>query len=329
MDSFASCLVRLVAAFNFESSFRVYVLARAVVSNVLAESIMRRIGRHVVSGKRTMSEIFRIAVWSTVSPTLSLLLAGRGIQVAFDKRVSAVLWLLMAGISAIIGRLGLQSALGMKLRRVKSGTLLTRVMHIARKAGVRVERVCVVPAGRGRLTNAFAGWRTVALTDNFGEYLSGAELDAVIAHELGHVQRKHTRKKLLADIGMASAATLLAILVPAHHELLRACYVATTLLALILLDRFLSRRHEYECDRKAVEFTDNVRATIRALAAVYKKNQAPADNSRMIELFMTHPSLTGRVQAIATFADLSSEECANLLAPYDLQFPEKLEDQPI
>ena len=35
------------------------------------------------------------------------------------------------------------------------------------------------------------------MTDNYGKFLTSAQLDFVIGHELGHVKKKHGRKKLL------------------------------------------------------------------------------------------------------------------------------------
>jgi Zn-dependent protease with chaperone function len=104
--------------------------------------------------------------------------------------------MLGAGVAAIVGPMRLQAAQGIRLRRVKSGTLYNRAFRLARKVGVDLERVYVVPPGRGHLTNAFGLWRGIALTDNFGEYLSGPQIDFVIGHELAHVKGRHTQEVL-------------------------------------------------------------------------------------------------------------------------------------
>ena len=97
----------------------------------------------------------------------------------------------------MVGTIRLRIAQGMKLRSVKSGTLYGRAMHLARNAGAKLKRVYVVPPGRGDLTNAFGSSESIAMTDNFGEYLHGPQLDFVIGHELAHAKNKHTRKKFM------------------------------------------------------------------------------------------------------------------------------------
>jgi hypothetical protein len=45
--------------------------------------------------------------------------------------------------------------------------------------------VYVVPVDRGHFTNAYGAGHTIAGTDNYGKFLTSAELDLVIGHELG------------------------------------------------------------------------------------------------------------------------------------------------
>jgi len=96
----------------------------------------------------------------------------------------------------------LRSSQGSKLRQVKSGTLYNRAFRLAKNFGAHLDRAYVVPPGRGHLTTAFGLWRGIALIDNFGEYLSGLQLDFVIGHELAHVRGRHTRKEFLAMLLM-------------------------------------------------------------------------------------------------------------------------------
>jgi STE24 endopeptidase len=202
----------------------------------------------------------------------------------------------------------------MKLRRVKSGTLLNRVMHLSRRFGIRVERVYVVPSGRGDLTNAFASPRSVALTDNFGEYLRETELDSVIAHELGHVQGHHTRKRMLVMACVVVVICLLSLGVTFATSPYRAVFVTFSLLTILLANAYASRHYEYACDQKAVEFTQRPQSVIRALVALYEKTNSPATSRRMVELFESHPSLAHRVQAIAKVAELPSEKVSEFLS---------------
>ena len=81
----------------------------------------------------------------------------------------------------------LRRAEGLKFNTLKSGELRNRALNIARRMGVALSRVYVVPAGRGHLTNAYGMSHAIGLTDNLGKYLTKAETEFVIAHEVAHV----------------------------------------------------------------------------------------------------------------------------------------------
>ena len=65
----------------------------------------------------------------------------------------------------------------------------------------------------------------------------------------------------------------------------------------ILASCFISRRFEYAADEAGVGVT-NPRTAIEALNSLYRFTQAPTKCSWLMEMFMTHPSLARRVQAI-------------------------------
>ena len=284
------------------------------VSMAFMRAIRLAVSKKVLASRWTLSDSFRIVFWATVSPTAPLLMIASGMHNMLAGSYWGMAWFPAAGIIALVGTVRLRSAQGLKLRRVKSGTLFNRVMHLSRRVGIRIEYVYVVPSGRGDLTNAFASWRGVALTDNFGEYLRGTELDSVIAHELGHVQGHHTRKRLLVLSCVVVAVCLLSPAVRLAAAPYQAVFVSLSLITMLLANCCASRHYEYECDRKAVEFTRSPQSMVRALVALYEKTNSAAKSSRIVELFDSHPSLAHRVQAIAKAAGLPSEDVSELLS---------------
>jgi STE24 endopeptidase len=214
----------------------------------------------------------------------------------------------------------LRSAQGMKLRRVKSGTLFTRVMHLSKRVGTKIERVYVVPSGRGDLTNAFGSSEMVAFTDNFGEYLRGTELDSVIAHELGHAQGHHRRKQILVLAWVVAVIFFLSVGMAFANPPYRAMFMTFSLIAILLVNSYTTRRYEYACDQKAAEFTQNPQSVIRALVALYKKTNSPVTCRRIVELFESHPSLIHRVEAIAEVSGLPSDKVSELLSSIEPVF---------
>lgn len=290
------------------------------VSMAAARATRLAISKKVLGTRWTASDSLRIVFWATISPTVSLLMTASGIHEISARNLWGIFWFPVAGITALIGTVRLRSAQGMKLHRVKSGTLFNRVMHLSKRVGTKIERVYVVPSGRGDLTNAFASRRSVGLTDNFGEYLRGTELDSVISHELGHVQGHHTRKRILVLACVVAVISSLSLGVTLASSPYRAMFMTLSLIAILLVNSYTSRRYEYACDQKAAEFTQNPQSVIRALVALYKKTNSLVTCSRIVELFESHPSLIHRVEAIAEFSGLPSEKVSELLSHIEPAF---------
>jgi Zn-dependent protease with chaperone function len=243
-----------------------------------------------------------------------MLLFAIGFERSLDRRISAAFWLVAAGMNTLIGSACLRSAQGFKKRRVKSGTLYVRTIQLARRMGVAIGWIYVVPPGRGDLTNAFASLRSISLTDNFGEYLHGPQLDSVIAHELAHHKNKHLQKRLafvlLSVFTLSIIAFGFAPLIAGHKPIV----IWVSLLAFLLSYNGISRRFEYEADRDAALLTGNPEAEIRSLTALYRKTNSPVETSRFLELFMTHPALPNRISAIARAAGLSSDRAMAIIS---------------
>jgi Zn-dependent protease with chaperone function len=242
-----------------------------------------------------------------------------GFHAILDGRWAGTVWLAGAGIAAVVGPIQLRAAQGIKLRRVKSGTLYNRAFRLARKVGISLERVYVVPPGRGHLTNAFGLWRGIALTDNFGEYLSGPQLDFVIGHELAHVKGRHTRKEFSFVLLVFMALVLLSFWFPPGPAPFRSIFVLSVLLAPLLMIYSLSRYFEYSCDREGIHFTNDPEAGLHALVNLYRMTGSPIRCNRFVELFMTHPSLTNRLEAITRAAEIPVSRASAILNEEGLQ----------
>jgi hypothetical protein len=94
-----------------------------------------------------------------------------------------------------------------------------------------------------------------ALTDNFGEYLHGPQLDYVIGHELAHAKNKPTRKQLTILVSIFLSLIVfsftLAPFVPGYQPLLMLIALSAPLFGYYAI----SRRFEYQADRDAVLLT--------------------------------------------------------------------------
>jgi Zn-dependent protease with chaperone function len=290
-----------------------------IFSTTLLEAVSRSGDRAVLMRTWTSTDILRLAGWSTVAPPIALLMVAAGVHAILAGFWVGTFWLVGAGIAAVVGPSQLRAAQGIKLRRVKSGTLYNRACRLAKKVGVRMDRVYVVPPGRGHLTNAFGLWRGIALTDNFGEYLSGPQLDFVIGHELAHVKGGHTRKTF--SLVLLLVAILLPLLIGSSHlaPIFRPFLMLIVLFLPLLAVYRLSRFFEYSCDRESIGFTNDPESGLHALANLYRMTGSPVKCGRIVELFMTHPSLANRLEAITRAGSISADRACAVLIEEGLQ----------
>lgn len=282
------------------------------ISALFARMLIYRSDADVFAKQWTGRDILRLACWRTVSSTLALF----GVAIALDAIHSGnaigVAWLFGAGAAGLIGKVKLRRAEGFLPRAVKSGELYKRSIVMSKRMGVRLRRVCVVPFGKGRLTNAYGGGAQIAVTDDYGHWLHGSQLDFVIAHELAHVKEKDAVRNLLAAAVLYAAVATVTFFMPQMPTLWRTSFnFAVILLPLVALYA-LSRRHEYEADRAAVESTGEPEIAIRALVSLYRRAEVPAEHNRLVELFSTHPQLWPRVDAIAQMGRVSPDLVSNI-----------------
>jgi Zn-dependent protease with chaperone function len=239
------------------------------------------------------------AWWRLVSFVIPLLMVAVGFRAIFEARFVGIVWLGSAGIVSRIGAGFLRQAEGMKFNGLKSGELRNRALKMAKHMGVTIGRVYIVPAGKGHLTNAYGLSNAIGLTDSLGQYLTKTQMDYVMAHELAHVKLKHGRKHLLLVVAVFSILTLVSFRFSQHALFLRPLVQVAVIIVPLLAIYYSSRRFEYAADAEAVDFTGEPENAIRALTNLHRIHEVPIRCDRFTELFMTHPSLTQRIEAIA------------------------------
>lgn len=187
--------------------------------------------------------------------------------------------------------------------------------------------------------NAFAsGVRTknytVTLTRGLMDRLDDEELEAVIAHELSHIENKDVRLLIIAVIfvgifsfigeGMFRGMMRTNISRTNNHRrsgggnaapliFIGIAIVAVSYMLALLIRFSLSRRREFMADAGAVELTKNPDAMIRALQKISgnaELTQVPAEVREMAfenprtgfaGVFATHPPIEKRIKALIEF----------------------------
>jgi heat shock protein HtpX len=203
------------------------------------------------------------------------------------------------------------------------------VAMLAQRAGIPMPRVALVPE---ETPNAFATGRdpehaVVAVTEGILRILPRHELEAVLAHELGHVKNRDILIGSLAAV-LAQAIMFLshmAIWFAPRDDEGRSNPLAGLLIyflgpiAAMLLQMAVSRSREYMADEFSAHITGRPDMLASALEKIAGYNQAypipgaspasahlmiinPLSGSGITSLFSTHPPLAERVRRLRSMA---------------------------
>jgi len=278
-------------------------------------------GRAVAELHWSAAALLRLAWWNVVQNVMPILMIAAGFEALFVGRIAGVAWIIGAATVHRIGMIFLRLAEGMRFNRLKSGELLNRALAMSKRMGIPVRFVYMVPAGKGHLTNAFAGSRSIGLTDALPQHLSRPQIDSAIAHELIHVKHKHARKKSLLLCAVFLGLMLVTFRLPAQMLRFRPALALVIVYVPMLLYYYASRRAERQADREAVLQTGDAETSIRALVKLYQASSVPRYGHFLSELFQTHPSLDKRVSAIAEAGGLPRAQLAKILEETGIVVP--------
>ena len=204
------------------------------------------------------------------------------------------------------------------------GSLRERLVKLAERTDFRAKSIQVMDGSkRSRHSNAFftgfGRFRKIVLFDTLVQQLAEPELEAVLAHEIGHYQKKHI-VKLLAGSAVSSLAGFYAISILARQEWFYRAFgfEPGSLVPALLLFGLLagvvtfwfsplahawSRRYEYQADAFAAQAMNESRSLIGALRKLTEKNLSNLTPHPVYSAFYySHPTLLERETALAVAA---------------------------
>ena len=155
-----------------------------------------------------------------------------------------------------------------------------------------------------------APWsRQIFLTEALLQHFSDDEIEAIVAHEFGHVRYKHILTYLMFLIVYFLSYAIYYIYIGrplesviATSSLLPAIGLVFFIsLYFVIIFRALSRRFEHQADLYAVALTGKPEALQLALVRLAYLNYTPRSIQRLFELFQTHPSVDRRIKFIERF----------------------------
>src|SRR4029450_10319728 len=143
---------------------------------------------------------------------------------------------------------------------LSTGPLRDRLFDLAKRAGVRLRELYVMPMRRERMAKAFAvNGGLVMVTDELLDRMTCREVDAVLAHEISHLEHHHP---MMMVAGAGAAWLLVAVVsMPIGFSYVVPMGIAASWLAYL----FVARRCEYAADAGAAALTGHAEAKISGL----------------------------------------------------------------
>lgn len=208
-----------------------------------------------------------------------------------------------------------------KLTPLPEGDLRTRLLALGDRTGFQAKTIEVIDGSkRSGHSNAyftgFGRFRRIVLFDTLIAQLTPEELEAVLAHEIGHYRRGHIPRMIaLSAVMMLAGFAALAWLAqsawfnPAFGFPVGAMAPAFLLFGLLSglvtfwfspIMNLLSRKHEYEADAFARAAMGGPTAMIGALCKLAQKNLTNLTPHPWFSGFhYSHPTLVERERALA------------------------------
>lgn len=207
-----------------------------------------------------------------------------------------------------------------KFTPLPEGTLRERLLKLAERTRFVAKSIQVMDGSkRSRHSNAFftgfGKFRKIVLFDTLIQQLTEPELEAVLAHEIGHFKKKHIPKMLIFST-FSSVVAFYVVSVLAKEDWFyrafgfeRANIAPALLLFGVLagvvtfwfspLAHWWSRRYEYQADAFAAGVMNEARPLVGALRKLNEKNLSNLTPHPLYSgFYYSHPTLLEREQAL-------------------------------
>jgi STE24 endopeptidase len=210
-----------------------------------------------------------------------------------------------------------------KFEPLQNEELKSRLVKLSERAGTRVRGVYKWNLSeKSKKANAaltgLGNTRRIILADTLLDHYSPDEIEAVLAHELGHHVHKHIFKSIMVQAGITLAGFWAANWV-LHYTMERwhmfatlsdfanlpLLVLASTVLSFLLLPAInaFSRYNERQADRYAFHSIASVVPFISSMNKLAEQNLAERSPSKWVEwFFYSHPAISRRVAAAEQWA---------------------------
>ncbi len=212
-----------------------------------------------------------------------------------------------------------------KFEPLERDELKERLVHLSERAGTRVRGVYEWKLSeKSKKANAaltgLGATRRIILADTLLNNYSDDEIEAVLAHELGHHVHKHIPKSIAVQmaitfVGFWAANQVLHYAVERLHWFetlsdfanLPLLVLISTVLSFVLMPvlNAYSRFNERQADRYCFQSISSVAPFISSMNKLAEQNLAERTPSKWVEWFFhSHPAIAKRVEAAESWARL-------------------------
>ncbi len=239
-----------------------------------------------------------------------------------------VAWAVFTGLFLLMAQLApvVLMPIFYKFKPLENDGLSKRLTKLGERAGTRVRGVYEWKLSeKSKKANAaltgLGSTRRIILSDTLLEHYSDDEIEAILAHELGHHVRRHIMKSIFLQVGITFfgfwlvnqvlrfviAKNWFPVLDPRLYDFANLPLIAlvATVLGFLLMPALnaISRRHEREADRYAWENISAIEPFISSMQKLADQNLAERQPSKLVEWFFhSHPSIGKRVAAAEAWA---------------------------
>jgi STE24 endopeptidase len=229
-------------------------------------------------------------------------------------------WAVFMGLFVLLAQLApvILFPIFYKFEPLDNDDLKLRLVRLGERAGTRVRGVYKWNLSeKSKKANAaltgLGSTRRIILADTLLDNFSTDEIEAVLAHELGH----HVHRHILKSIGVQAATTLVGFwaanwvlhyavdrmhmfLTLSDFANLPLLVLVSTILSFLLLPALnaYSRYNERQADRYAFESIGSVEPFISSMNKLAQQNLAEKSPAKWVEwLFHSHPAISRRIAA--------------------------------
>lgn len=209
-----------------------------------------------------------------------------------------------------------------KFKSLEDSELKTRINNLLIKCGFKSNGIFIMDGSkRSSHGNAyFTGigkTKRIVFFDTLIKQLNPNEIEAVLAHELGHFKKKHIVKQIIISF-VLTLVTLFVLSLIIHNPLFFNSLGVTTIAnynALILfmilsgvvlfplapISSFMSRKNEFEADTFAAEHS-NKTWLINGLIKLYRDNASTlTPDALYVKFYYSHPPASLRIEHLEQF----------------------------